>query len=525
MNDDTLTDKEKRAEIDEWMAAVGKRYPDLEMIDVVNEPLHEPPAYAEALGGKGETGWDWVITAFEMARKHFPKAILILNDYQILHLERFTRDYLEIIELLQERDLIDAIGVQAHFLEQTQAKMVQTNLDTLAGTRLPIYVSEFDLDIADDALHANRIRDLFTVFWGHPQVVGITHWGHLEDHMWRTNGHLLRSDRSTRAGMDWMLCHMSGKEDCDALVPKYVPPGWQGDEYGVTLEAESYDEGDGLIALGGVVAYTNGGDWIKFSNVKFEDGWDTLWVNYIKGNDDGYEATISIHFGSLESAPVKTIVLAPTGGWGASNKIEIAWSPISKVKDVYVRFHVDPRAEAVANLDNIRIGQSAPVSDNMVNDSSFEGASLPSGWGTWWKGGTSLDITTDKAFTGKKSLRASNRVADSHPSYNLTVLVDAATTYAVSAQAQHAGADNDTLTLTYKLACDGKTDVYGQIQKVDKVAPKTWTKLSGTLPIPAGCNVNEARIYFEGTTFGVDVYIDDVSVTLPVDNLGPVNTN
>ena len=34
------TPAEQLEEIDEWMAAIAERYPDIDQIDVVNEPLH-----------------------------------------------------------------------------------------------------------------------------------------------------------------------------------------------------------------------------------------------------------------------------------------------------------------------------------------------------------------------------------------------------------------------------------------------------------------------------------------------------
>ncbi len=105
----------------EWFAAVAARYPDLEMIDLVNEPLHAPPAYAAALGGAWRHGWDWLITSFELGRQYFPSAELILNDYNILILPQFTNDYLNLINLLKDRGLIDGIGEQAHFLETADA--------------------------------------------------------------------------------------------------------------------------------------------------------------------------------------------------------------------------------------------------------------------------------------------------------------------------------------------------------------------------------------------------------------------
>ena len=90
----TLSPSEQLAEVDEWMAALAARYPDVDWIDVVNEPLHAVPSYAGALGGAGATGYDWVITAFEMAREHFPDAELHLNDYQVEVMEQFTLQYL-----------------------------------------------------------------------------------------------------------------------------------------------------------------------------------------------------------------------------------------------------------------------------------------------------------------------------------------------------------------------------------------------------------------------------------------------
>jgi len=41
------------------MGAFAERYPDVAMIDVVNEPLHAPPSYAEALGAAAGTAAPW----------------------------------------------------------------------------------------------------------------------------------------------------------------------------------------------------------------------------------------------------------------------------------------------------------------------------------------------------------------------------------------------------------------------------------------------------------------------------------
>src|SRR5690606_16437666 len=118
----SLPPAEQRAEIEEWFAAVAARYPDAEFVEVVNEPLHDPPDkdeegggnYLQALGGAGATGWDWVLEAFRLARKHFPRARLLLNDYSITNTPADARRYREIADLLVGEGLLDGIGVQAH---------------------------------------------------------------------------------------------------------------------------------------------------------------------------------------------------------------------------------------------------------------------------------------------------------------------------------------------------------------------------------------------------------------------------
>ncbi|HTV24009.1 MAG TPA: endo-1,4-beta-xylanase, partial [Polyangiaceae bacterium] len=275
-----LSPAEQLAEVDEWMAELAARYPDVDFIDVVNEPLHAVPSYAGALGGAGATGYDWVITAFEMAREHFPHAELHLNDYQVEVMQQFTLQYLDIIELLQAQGLIDGIGIQGHFLERAEVSEVEANLALLADTGLPIHVTEFDVNFADDARHANVYKDLFTVFWNNPSVLGVTNWGFREGAVWQANSHLVKSDGTPRPALEWLECFVSGGSNC--TVPEYVPAPWVGDEFGVTLEAELYDEGSGILAAGNAVGYTDAGDYLSYSTVRFDPSWNTFAVTYLK---------------------------------------------------------------------------------------------------------------------------------------------------------------------------------------------------------------------------------------------------
>lgn len=204
-----LPEQEQRQEVEEWIAAFAARYPDTEFIDVVNEPLHAPAAYREALGGAGETGWDWVIWSFEKTREYFPDAELLLNDYNILSSNENTGNYLKIIHLLKDWDLIDGIGVQAHFLETASIATIKHNLDRLASTGLPIYISELDIDLGDDTAQLKRYQELFPVFWTHSAVRGITFWGYQEGKIWRDNAYLLRADGSERPALIWLKEYMT----------------------------------------------------------------------------------------------------------------------------------------------------------------------------------------------------------------------------------------------------------------------------------------------------------------------------
>jgi endo-1,4-beta-xylanase len=202
-------------EIREWYAAIAARYPDIDQIDVVNEPLHAPPPYLNALGGAGTSGWDWVITSFQMAREYFPRAELLINDYSITNDGNATTRYLQIIQLLKDRGLIDGIGDQVHAFSTTEPAPMpnhKANLDRLAATGLPIYGSEFDLDgvafgqINNEVQLANYQR-VFPVFWEHPAVKGITIWGYVRGFHWRNSqgDWLLYPNGGERPALQWLI--------------------------------------------------------------------------------------------------------------------------------------------------------------------------------------------------------------------------------------------------------------------------------------------------------------------------------
>ncbi|MBN1760610.1 MAG: endo-1,4-beta-xylanase [Chitinispirillaceae bacterium] len=201
-----------RSAVENYIRTFGEKYPDCYMIDVVNEPLHAPAKYKDGLGGNGSTGWDWVITVFEMARKYCPKSKLILNDYGIVNDGNATRRYLEIINLLKDRELIDMIGVQSHYfnLENVRTSTIQDNLDALAETGLPITSSEFDLR-GDENTQLDRYKTYFPLFWEHPAVVGVTLWGYTNN--W--GGAIIMSGGREYAALKWLRTYVDSMENVE----------------------------------------------------------------------------------------------------------------------------------------------------------------------------------------------------------------------------------------------------------------------------------------------------------------------
>jgi endo-1,4-beta-xylanase len=234
-----LTPAEQKEEVEEWIRLYCERYPLTDFIDVVNEPLHAPATYASALGGAGTTGWDWVVWAFEKARQYCPNAKLALNDYNILNNNTDTNRYLEIVNILKAKGLIDIIGEQGHFLESTPLATITSNLNKFHATNVPIHISEYDVHEADDAKQKTTMEEQIKLFWNHPGVQGITFWGYRQGQIWRTNAYLLRTDNSERPSMVWLkgfipttlggtFCYNVGVEDTDLGIKVFPNPSNSG---------------------------------------------------------------------------------------------------------------------------------------------------------------------------------------------------------------------------------------------------------------------------------------------------------
>jgi len=216
---ETLPPEEQLEEIREWMAAVAERYGDVaDYVEVVNEFENQPPNegnegnYLEALGGAGTTGFDWIVTAFRLAREYFPaSAQLMLNEYSVENNDERTARYVQIVEALQAEDLIDAIGIQGHAFSTTgPVEQMTTNINLLGATGLPVIVTELDIDGPEPDQLVDFQR-LFPMFWENENVEGITLWGYREGHWREAQGAtLVYSNGAEKPALRWLKGYLRG---------------------------------------------------------------------------------------------------------------------------------------------------------------------------------------------------------------------------------------------------------------------------------------------------------------------------
>nr|BAF57345.1 putative glycosyl hydrolase family10 [uncultured symbiotic protist of Hodotermopsis sjoestedti] len=185
-------------------AAKAKYSPDF--IDVVNEALHAPSSIRSGLGGDGSTGWDWVVWSFKTARAAFGSAKLLINDYGIINDASAVTRYLTIINALKSAGYIDGIGIQCHQfnVNDLSAATITSNLNSLAATSLPIYVSELDINGNSEQDQSSIYQRVFPALFEHSGVKGITLWGYISGSTWKDGTGIVESGGQERAAIKWL---------------------------------------------------------------------------------------------------------------------------------------------------------------------------------------------------------------------------------------------------------------------------------------------------------------------------------
>lgn len=208
---DNLPKDQQYAAVVEWMDAVKRRYPDLAMIDVVNEAIdgHAPAPYREALGGSGVTGYDWIIKAFEMAYERWPDAVLIYNDYNTFQWN--TDQFIDLVRTLRDAGApIDAYGCQSHDLTDCNVNTFKQSMSKIQNAlKMPMYITEYDIATADDNYQLQRYKEQLPVMWEADYCAGVTLWGYINGKTWTSDGNSgIVKDGKDRPAMTWLRQYM-----------------------------------------------------------------------------------------------------------------------------------------------------------------------------------------------------------------------------------------------------------------------------------------------------------------------------
>lgn len=174
----SLGPTEAVAEFTTWLDSLAMRYPNVSVVEVVREghPSHSPSSLKAGLGGEGATGFDWIAQAFAMARRRWPQALLVYDDYGIVETSSVRAWTVQMAKALRAKGApIGAIGCQAGNAGDWGSAEIRQGLDEVASqTGLEILVTGYDLPIADTSRQRVVLQNQFPIFWNHPSVVGVS---------------------------------------------------------------------------------------------------------------------------------------------------------------------------------------------------------------------------------------------------------------------------------------------------------------------------------------------------------------
>ena len=204
------TEKQYEALV-EWMDEAKKHYPDLPVIDVVNEAIssHAPAPYKAALGGDGKTGYDWIIKAFQMAHERWPDAVLVYNDYNTFQWN--TDQFIDLVRTIRDAGApVDAYGCQSHDLTGCSANTLKASMKKLQDAlKMPMYVTEYDIGTANDNDQLKDYKAQSPLLWEADYCAGVTLWGWIYGKTWTTDGNSgLIKNKKERPAMEWLREYM-----------------------------------------------------------------------------------------------------------------------------------------------------------------------------------------------------------------------------------------------------------------------------------------------------------------------------
>ncbi len=231
---ESLSVADTKKAIIEWFDEVQKHYPDLKIIDVVNEAIYSGGNYhspykqtkiIEALGSLAEDrlgkkfncttngypntdSYQWLAEAFRLARERWPNATLIYNDYNTFQWQK--TEFINLVNGIKAcGGPIDAAGNQAHDLNDMGGSQFKSALEEIHNkTQLPQYITEYDIANQGDSKMKTRYSEQFPTMWEADYVPGVTLWGWIYGKTWVDDSGLYKGGNA-RPAMTWLKEYMA----------------------------------------------------------------------------------------------------------------------------------------------------------------------------------------------------------------------------------------------------------------------------------------------------------------------------
>ena len=230
---ENLSVDETKKAITDWFDAVKKEFPELDMIDVVNEAIrtgnnqyhsnYPKTKIIQAMGGDNNGDYAFITNAFKMARERWPDAVLIYNDYNTVQWQK--NEGIQLIQTIKRNGApVDAYGLQAHDMQVSGGGNNGTggggtclNINTLKSaieeiwnkTETPMFISEYDIASNDDQDQKNCYEQQISYFMENEHIAGITIWGYIYGSTWTSGGNSgIIKNGQDRPAMTWLKSYL-----------------------------------------------------------------------------------------------------------------------------------------------------------------------------------------------------------------------------------------------------------------------------------------------------------------------------
>ncbi len=143
--------------------------------------LDDPGSHPERFFAK--VGKEFMVEGFKLAHQTNPRARYFLNDCRLESWAGMEKEKQQAVEdqlrfLLKCGAPVSGLGLQSHFVNSvmTPPERVLEIIDRYAKIVKEIWITEHDIDTADEQLQADYLRDYLTACFSHPAVCSFIQW-------------------------------------------------------------------------------------------------------------------------------------------------------------------------------------------------------------------------------------------------------------------------------------------------------------------------------------------------------------